>query len=129
MNAYILLLVGGVLVAFGVLKIIKIIHLIKHGSVANGVVQDIVSEPNENGGTISYPIISFPVKDKGIVTERYSAGFSFNLYSKGSNVRVIYDPNDYSKFIIDSLLIKVLCYILIVAGGVIFAAGIFKMFN
>ena len=125
MDAFIFLLVGGSLITIGIFRLIRTFYLTKHGCVAKGVVCDIVSDPNDLGGANFYPIVSFPVNGS-IVTERYSVGFSFKLYSKGSNVRVIYDPDDPSKFIIDSLVVKILCCILIVAGGVICTIGVLK---
>jgi len=117
MNDYIFLFVGVGLIVIGIILIIRANHLKSHGIVTNGIIQDFFSVPNDNGGRTYYPIVKFSVKDGVIVTEKHSLGFSFKLYKKGSSVRVIYDPNNYSKFFIDSTLNRVLCYALATIGG------------
>jgi Protein of unknown function (DUF3592) len=128
MNVYVLLLFGGVLITVGIVRIIRSSYLTKHGTITNGVIHDFISVPNDRGGMTFYPIVRFSV-DNDIVTKKYTIGFSFKLYRKGSNVRVIYDPVDSSNFIIDTPFVRVLFYVFVITGATLCGISIFKIFN
>lgn len=127
MTTYIFLIIGVAFFTIGIIKVINNYRLKKKGICTQGIISDIASKPNERGGYVFYPIVRFTNKENEVITEECATGFPFNLFKKGRNVKVIYDPLDNTRFLIDSVFFKFVDILLLIIGFTIICMGIYSI--
>lgn len=120
----IFILIGIVLIIWGNFKFTEYKRLIQSGIKTEGIVFSIESEYTTptDGVANYYPVIRFTTQEKEWITERYGLSSRPCPYKVGESVKIIYDPNDNKKFIIDNGNARLLGPMIMILG-VLFIIG------
>jgi len=76
------------------------------GITVEGVVIELVTRRDSDGtggdyGYIHYPIVKYLTLEKEWITKEYYIGYNPSIYEEGDAVRIIYDRDEPTKFILD----------------------------
>jgi hypothetical protein len=112
----ILLAVGAFLTIWGMAKMNERRKLLKTGIRVQGVVFRLDESWDSEGRTLYHPVIRFVTLEQEWITKKLEIGTRPSLYREGEDVKVIYDPTDNERFIIDNLSGKITGLLIAVAG-------------
>ena len=87
-------------------------------------ISDMGSDGLNNSPFLYYPVIRYTTLEKEWITEQYNIGTSYLMaYKEGDKVKVVYDPNKTTTFIIDDGSTLLIGPILIVIGVIVMIAA------
>lgn len=121
-----MLIVGIAITIIAIKTLIKGNYIRKNGLSAEGIVYDLT-----HNSTISVnlqlPIIRFVTHDQHWVTKEAKIGLPYGMYKRGQKIKVIYDKDEPTEFVIISTSSILIPYILLVAGCVLLAFSLINI--
>jgi hypothetical protein len=119
----VLFVIGLAILLIGIARSNEKRRLLRSGIRVNGTVFQVVNDGHSNSTTY-YPVVRFLTKEKDWVTERYKIGANQWSYKEGQDVKVIYDPLNPGKFLLDDVRSKALSPVFIYGGALLIVIAI-----
>jgi type II secretory pathway pseudopilin PulG len=111
----VLFIIGLAALLFGMVRSSEKRRLLNEGIRVDGVILQLINDGNSTSPTY-FPVVKFKTEQNDWVTERYKIGGNKYLYKEGDAVRVIYDPLNPGRFLLDDTRSKALSPVLIYGG-------------
>ena len=130
------LVIGLILVILGFSKKKQRHELLEKGIKTEGVVFSVekkytnvrignIGPDGFDNSPLYYPVIRYTTLEKEWITEEYGIGTSYSIaYKEGDKVKIVYDPNKTTTFIIDDGSTLLIGPILIVIGVIVMIAAL-----
>ncbi|RKR83601.1 uncharacterized protein DUF3592 [Mucilaginibacter gracilis] len=89
--------------------------LLRNGIRVNGIIFQIINDGKSSSPTY-YAVVRFFTEQHDRVTEKYKIGGNKWTYKEGEDVKVIYDPQNPGRFLLDDIRSKALSPVFIYGG-------------
>lgn len=119
----VLFAIGFGVLLIGVLKRNERRSLLRSGVRVDGVIVQVINN-GYNRSTIYYPVVRFLTEEEDSVTETYGVGGNKWSYKEGETVKVIYDPLNPGRFLLDDVRSKPTSPMFISIGAVLIMVSI-----
>ncbi|EHQ24531.1 DUF3592 domain-containing protein [Mucilaginibacter paludis] len=119
----VLFAIGFGVLLIGILKRNERRSLLRSGIRAEGVIVQVINN-GYSRSTIYYPVVRFLTADDDWVTETYGVGGNKWSYKEGEAVKVIYDPLNPGRFLVDDVRSKPTSPMFISVGTVLILVSI-----
>ena len=110
-----LFVVGLAALLFGIFRSSEKRRLLRNGIRTDGIIMQLINDGLSKSPTY-YPVIKFITEKDDQVIEKYKVGVNRYMYKEGEEVRVIYDPLNPARFLLDDVRSKALSPVFIYGG-------------
>jgi len=111
----VLFVIGLAALLFGIVRSREKLRILRKGIKVDGVILQVINDGHSTSPTY-YPVVKFYTEQNQPVTERYRIWGNKWTYREGEDVKVIYDPQNPGKFLLDEPRSKVLSPVFIYGG-------------